>query len=86
MQDYKKIDHSKNKDVVLRYIPGHFITPNTHVNYYMDLSDMKARQREARATGEELADLYLASDVVDTILCLNGTEVAGTANGSSTSC
>lgn len=77
MQDYKKIDHPKNKDVVLRYIPGHFITPNTHVNYYMDLSDMKARQREARATGEELADLYLASDVIDTILCLNGTEVVG---------
>ncbi len=77
MQDYKKIDHSKNKDVVLRYIPGHFITPSTHVNYYMDLTDMKARQREARATGEELADLYLASDVVDTILCLNGTEVVG---------
>ena len=25
MQDYKKIDYSKNKDVVLRYIPGHFI-------------------------------------------------------------
>lgn len=77
MQAYKKIDHSKNKDVVLRYIPGHFITPNSHVNYYMDLSDMKARQREARATGEELAEMYLASDVIDTILCLNGTEVIG---------
>ena len=35
MQDYKKIDYSKNKDVVLRYIPGHFVTPNSHVNYYM---------------------------------------------------
>ena len=77
MQDYKKIDYAKNKDVVLRYVPGHFITPNSHVNYYMDLSDMKSRQREARATGEELADLYLASDVIDTILCLNGTEIVG---------
>ncbi|MCR5503712.1 MAG: orotate phosphoribosyltransferase [Lachnospiraceae bacterium] len=77
MQDYKKIDYSKNKDVVLRYIPGHFITPNSHVNYYMDLSDMKARQREARATGEEMADMYLATDVIDTILCLNGMEVVG---------
>ena len=47
MPDYKKIDYAKNKDVVLRYIPGHFITPNSHVNYYMDLSDMKSRQREA---------------------------------------
>ncbi|HAG69150.1 MAG TPA: orotate phosphoribosyltransferase [Lachnospiraceae bacterium] len=77
MQDYKKIDHQRNKDVVLRYIPGHFITPNSHVNYYMDLSDMKSRQREARATGEELAESYLASDVIDTILCLNGMEVVG---------
>ena len=77
MQDYKKIDHERNKDVVLRYIPGHFITPNSHVNYYMDLTDMKSRQREARATGEELAEMYLASDVIDTILCLNGMEVVG---------
>ncbi len=77
MQDYKKIDYAKNKDVVLRYIPGHFVTPNSHVNYYMDLTDMKSRQREARATGEELAEMYFSSDVIDTILCLNGMEVVG---------
>ncbi|MCR5594871.1 MAG: orotate phosphoribosyltransferase [Lachnospiraceae bacterium] len=75
MDTYKKIDYSRNKDVVLRYISGHFITPNSHVNYYMDLSDMKSRQREARATGEELAEMYLASDQIDTIMCLNGMEV-----------
>ena len=77
MQDYKKIDYAKNKDVVLRYIPGHFVTPNSHVNYYMDLTDMKSRQREARATGEELAEMYFTSDIIDTILCLNGMEVVG---------
>jgi orotate phosphoribosyltransferase len=77
MQDYKKIDYAKNKDVVLRYIPGHFVTPNSHVNYYMDLTDMKSRQREARATGEELAEMYMVSDVIDTILCLNSMEVVG---------
>ena len=77
MQAYRKIDYSRNKDVVLRYIPGHFVTPNSHVNYYMDLSDMKSRQREARATGEELAEMFLSTSVVDTILCLNGMEVVG---------
>ena len=77
MQDYKKIDYSRNKDVVLRYIPGHFVTPNSHVNYYMDLVDMKSRQREARATAEELAEMYLSSDVIDTILCIDGMEVIG---------
>ena len=77
MQAYKKIDYARNKDVVLRYIPGHFVTPNSHVNYYMDLTDMKSRQREARATGEEIAEFYLSSDLIDTILCLNGMEVVG---------
>ncbi|MBR6315899.1 MAG: orotate phosphoribosyltransferase [Lachnospiraceae bacterium] len=77
MQAYRKIDYSRNKDVVLRYIPGHFVTPNSHVNYYMDLSDMKSRQREARATGEELAEMFLSTSIVDTILCLNGMEVVG---------
>ncbi len=77
MQNYKKIDYARNKDVVLRYIPGHFVTPNSHVNYYMDLTDMKSRQREARATGEEIAEFYLSSDLIDTILCLNGMEVVG---------
>ena len=77
MENYRKIDHPRNKDVVLRYVPGHFITPNSHVNYYMDLSDMKCRQREARATGEELAELYSISTPVDTILCLDNMEVIG---------
>lgn len=77
MQDYKKIDYATNKDVVLRYIPGHFITPYSHVNYYMDLTDMKCRQREARATGEELAQQYMVTDIVDTVLCLDNMEVVG---------
>lgn len=77
MQNYKKIDHDRNKDVVLRYIPGHFVTPHSHVNYYMDLTDMKCRQREARATGELLAEHYLVSTTVDTILCLDNMEVIG---------
>lgn len=77
MQDYKKIDYARNKDVVLRYIPGHFITPHSHVNYYMDLSDMKARQREARATGEEMAEMYMVTATIDTILCLENMEVVG---------
>ncbi len=77
MDNYKKIDYHRNIDVVLRYVPGHFITPKSHVNYYMDLSDMKSRQREARATGEELAEMFLTTDIVDTLLCLNNMEVVG---------
>ncbi|ADL35921.1 orotate phosphoribosyltransferase PyrE2 [Butyrivibrio proteoclasticus B316] len=77
MQNYNKIEYSGHSDVILRITPGHFVTPHSHVNYYMDLCDTKARMKEARATGEALAEMYLASDVIDTILCLNGMEVVG---------
>ena len=33
--------------------------------------------KEARAAGESLAEMYMTSDIIDTILCLNGTEVIG---------
>lgn len=81
MQNYKKIQYNGHNDVILRITPGHFITPHSHVNYYMDLCDTKARMKEARATGEALAEMYLASDVIDTILCLNGMEVVGAYMG-----
>ena len=77
MQSYKKLEYSRNNDVILRYTKGHFITPHSHVNYFLDMCDTKARMKEARAAGEELAELYLASEVIDTILCLDGMEVVG---------
>ncbi len=77
MQNYKKIEYPGHSDVILRVTPGHFITPHSHVNLYMDLCDTKARMKEARATGEALAEMYLTSDVIDTILCFNGMEVVG---------
>jgi orotate phosphoribosyltransferase len=77
MQGYKKLEYSRNNDVILRYTKGHFITPHSHVNYFLDMCDTKARMKEARAAGESLAELFLASDVIDTILCLDGMEVVG---------
>lgn len=77
MQNYKKIDYARNKDVVLRYVPGHFITPSSHVNYFMDLIDMKSRQREARETAREMAARFYATANVDTILCLDNMDVIG---------
>ena len=77
MQNYVKMEYPRNKDVIMRYTPGHFITPHSHVNYYIDFCDTKARMKEARAAGESLAELFLASDIIDTILRLNGMEVVG---------
>ena len=55
MQEMIKIPLSANQKVVLKAIPGHFITPNAHVNYYLDLTTMKSRLSEASAVAKELS-------------------------------
>lgn len=68
---------TKRKNLFLRVAPGHFATSNRHTNYYIDVVSQKARLSEAGAVAEELSSYYYADTVVDTILCLDGTEVIG---------
>ncbi len=63
--------------ISLKVVPGHFATNHSHTNYYVDMTTLKSRQNEAAAVAEELASRYISSYVVDTILCLDGTEVVG---------
>lgn len=69
---------TKRNNLYLRVAMGHFATSNCHSNYYIDVVSQKARLSEARAVAEELCSYYYADTVVDTILCLDGTEVIGT--------
>lgn len=66
-----------NKDIKIAYIPGHFATNHSHVNYYVDLSGIKSRHKIAKAAAEELAKYYLTTTPIDTIICLEGTETLG---------
>ena len=68
---------TKRKNLFLRVAPGHFATSNRHTNYYIDVVSQKTRLSEAKAVAEELSSYYYADTVVDTILCLDGTEVIG---------
>ena len=77
MQDYTKIPSKQYPDVTLKVIPGHFVTPNSHINYYIDMTTMKTRQNEASAVAKALSTEYVASTIVDTIVCMDGTEVIG---------
>jgi len=61
----------------LRVIKGHFATSHSHINYYVDLTMTKHRLSEAREAARQLAYGYRSSTVIDTILCLDGTEVIG---------
>ena len=69
---------TKRRNLFLRVTPGHFATSHSHINYYIDVTTQKTRLSEATAVAEELVSYYNASTVVDTILCLDGTEVIGT--------
>jgi len=77
MKPYKKIELEGNANIVMRAVPGHFVAPNAHVNYYIDLTPMESRISEAKAAAERLAEFHTYQTVVDTIVCLDGTEVIG---------
>lgn len=68
---------TKKANLYLRVATGHFATGNSHSNYYIDVVMQKSRMSEAKAVAEELCSYYYADTVVDTILCLDGTEVIG---------
>ncbi|WWR17106.1 orotate phosphoribosyltransferase [Lachnospiraceae bacterium JLR.KK008] len=77
MQDAKKLVSKKYPNIVLNVIPGHFVTPSSHINYYLDMSMLKARLSEAQKVAKAMADAYVASTVVDTIVCLEECKVIG---------
>ncbi len=69
---------TKQKNLFLRVMQGHFATSHSHINYYIDVTMQKSRLSEAKAVAKELVSYYNHTTVVDTILCLDGTEVIGT--------
>ncbi len=76
MADLYKI-RTKNKNVFLRVSKGHFATSHSHTNYYIDVTTQKTRLSEAKAVAKELVTGYRSNTIVDTILCVDGTEVIG---------
>ena len=68
---------SKSQKARIKVMHGHFATPNSHLNTYIDMSTVKSRLNNARETGRILAQEYITSTYVDTIVCLDGTEVIG---------
>ena len=77
MQEAIKIRSKSHPDVVLRTIPGHFVTPNSHVNYFLDMTTLKSRLSEASAAARALGEQISATTIVDTIVCIEGCEIIG---------
>ena len=70
---------TKYSDLFLRVSKGHFVSSHSHSNYYIDVVAQKTRLSEAKAVAKDLCRSYnYRATIVDTILCLDGTEVIGT--------
>lgn len=78
LKDAKMI-YTRNKDtnLQLKVIPGHFVTAHAHTNYYVDLTDLCMRYHDAKKVAEVLSRKYKNIIPVDTIFCMDGTEVIG---------
>lgn len=68
---------TKHRNLFLRVSKGHFATSHSHINYYIDVTTHKTRLSEAKAVAKELVSYYATNTIVDTVLCLDGTEVIG---------
>ena len=72
-----KIYARSDSRIQLKMIPGHFVTSQSHITHYLDLTTMKSRCAEAQRIAATLATNYEASIPVDTIVCMDGLEVIG---------
>lgn len=70
------INSVKNKRIKIGIIPGHFATNHSHVNYYVDMTAIKTSHKMAKEAANELAMTYSSTNI-DTIICLEGTEMLG---------
>ncbi len=82
----KEIRAASNRNIRINIIPGHFATNHSHVNYYVDLTSLKSRLQSARAAAQELAKRFATTTPVDTVICLEGTEMVGAFLAEELSC
>ena len=68
---------TRNPELFLRVQRGHFATMHSHTNYYIDVTTQKFRMSEAKAVAKEIVSFYRTTTIIDTIICLDGTEVIG---------
>lgn len=66
-----------DEKIQLKVIPGHFVTSQSHISHYLDMTTMKTRCAEASRIARLLSGRYETTTPVDTIICMDGLEVIG---------
>ncbi|MCR4782358.1 MAG: orotate phosphoribosyltransferase [Lachnospiraceae bacterium] len=71
-----------DKSVTINAAQGHFATSHSHINYYIDVTRLKVRISEAKGAARFLKQkLDGQVETVDTIVCLDATQVIGALLG-----
>ncbi len=73
-----KFRSKESNKLFLHAIPGHFATSHSHINYYVDVTSIKTRASEAKEAANVLLSKIPRDRYIDTIICLDGTEMIGT--------
>lgn len=73
-----KITSKLNPSLEVIAYAGHFATRHSHNSHYIDITRMKHESRMAREAAITLSQHYTYEKGVDTIVCLDGSEVIGT--------
>ncbi|MDL2250635.1 orotate phosphoribosyltransferase [Lachnospiraceae bacterium PF1-21] len=74
LQDLRSPRNPKSR---IKIMKGHFASEHAHVNTYIDISTVTCRMNNARETAKVLVEFYSLSTKVDTIVCVDGTELIG---------
>lgn len=74
----QKIYRRGSRKIYIDILPGHFATNHSHINYYVDMTNLKTQYNAAKLAAETLTTQVGAATPVDTIICLEGTEMIGT--------
>ena len=66
-----------NSSISMNVIPGHFTTNHFHLSHYLDLDNLKTNSNLAKKVAKELSIPYVSYTLIDTIVCMEGTELIG---------
>ena len=77
LENMTKVYARSDSRIQLKVIPGHFVTSQSHITHYLDLTTMKSRTAEVQRIAHELTSNYEVSTPIDTIICMDGLEVIG---------
>ena len=76
MEDFTIVSQKEPK-IRMRVTPGHFATSSSHINYFLDMVTLKHKSKVAREVASELSIPYVMNADIETIVCLEQTEVVG---------